>query len=90
VLNVYEHEKREIEECIYRVSKKWWGKANSPENLHNIHKELVGRLEDLGYRATVDVTPTMEGLPIDVRIDSRIDKHQFDFEKQAAEIKKGI
>lgn len=90
MLNVYEHEKREIEECIYRVSRKWWGKPNSPENMNNVHREIVGRLEDLGFIATVDVTPTVEGRPIDVRIDARIDKHSFDFDKQAAEIKKGV
>jgi len=43
------------------------------EKLGRLANELEGRLNDLGYLVTVDVSPLFEGLPPTVRIDGRID-----------------
>lgn len=88
MIDLYDFEVKNIYEEIQYVQKKWWGKPNSEANLDMLHREIVGRLEDLGFIATVDVTPTLEGEPVDVRIVDRTTTHLFDFEKKADEIQK--
>ena len=60
------------------------------EKLHRLHNELEGRLNDLGYVVTVDVTPLFEGLPPTVRIDERIDRKEFDPERKQYEVRKRV
>jgi hypothetical protein len=43
------------------------------EKLGRFANELEGRLNDLGFAVTVDVTPLWSGQPPTVRIDRRID-----------------
>lgn len=49
------------------------GSEITGEKLGRLANELEGRLNDLGYNVTVDVSPLFEGLPPVVRIDGRID-----------------
>ena len=87
-VNLYDFEKDAILKLVQSISEKWWGKPNTPANLAELHNELVGRLADLGYKTTVDVTPTIAGKPIDVRIDDRIQQIEFDYDKHRDEIRK--
>jgi len=88
MINLQESEKKEIVKTIHHVSQKWWGKSNSAENLADIHKEIVGRLEDLGFEALCDPTPTLENKPIEVVIKSRLDRAIFDYERKAYDLKR--
>lgn len=49
------------------------GSEATGEKLGLLANELEGRLNDLGYDVTVDVTPLFAGEPPVVRINSRID-----------------
>jgi hypothetical protein len=53
-----------------------------------LSNEIKSRMEELGFNVIVDPTPTLEGLPVDVRIESRINPTPFDHEKKRHEIKK--
>ncbi len=90
MINLYDHEVKSIYEEIQYVQKKWWGKSNTSENMDRLQRELIGRLEDLGFTAIVDVSPTLEGHPVDVRIEGRTDTHEFDHELKAHEVQKQI
>lgn len=52
-----------------------------------MHRELTGRLEDIGFVAEVDVTPVLAGMPATVSILDRIDQELFDLEKRQHELK---
>jgi hypothetical protein len=55
--------------------------------LARLHRELVGRLEDIGFVAEVDVTPVFAGLPIDLSILARVEGDQvWDVEKRQHEL----
>lgn len=88
MVNLYDFEIKSIYEEIQYVQRKWWGKPNTSANLDMLHRELVGRLEDLGFIAHVDVTPTLEGEPVDVRIEGRVNVEEFDYEKKGYEVQK--
>jgi len=49
------------------------GSSVTGEKLGRLANELEGRLNDLGYKVTIDVSPLLEGYPPTVRIDGRID-----------------
>jgi len=52
-----------------------------------LHKELLGRLQDIGFEADVDVTPVLAGLPATVAIVNRIEDQEFDIEKRQHELR---
>ena len=52
-----------------------------------LHKELLGRLQDIGFIADVDVTPVLAGLPATVAIVDRVDAQDFDIEKRQYELR---
>jgi hypothetical protein len=56
------------------------------DKLARLHNELEGRLNDAGFKVTVDVTPLLEGDAPTVRIDDRIDPMAFDAERKAWDI----
>jgi hypothetical protein len=88
MLELYDSEVKEVYRTIRQIQTKWSGKPNTAENMSLISNEIKGRMEDLGFRVIVDPTPTIEGLPVDVRIESRIHPHNFDHEKKRHEVKK--
>lgn len=63
------------------------GKTASGENLSLLHRELTGRLEDIGFIAEVDVTPVLRGLPASVAILDRVEHQDFDIERRQHELK---
>lgn len=90
-LPVYDFESQHMIQIIKQVQSKYFGKANTTQNLENLEKEIVGKLADFGFRAIVDVTPCFEDppRPIDVRVEERIDRsHDFDFELKKHEVRK--
>lgn len=89
-VDLYEHEVEKIYTIVQKVQQNYFGKEASGENLLRLQNELVGRLEDLGFGATVDVTPVLEGEPVSVRIDSRLDGDPFDAERKRWEVRKRI
>lgn len=90
MIDLYEDEAKTIYESVHKVQTRYFGKDASGENLLNLQNELIKRLEDLGFAATVDVTPALEGLPISVRIDERLDTNPFDMEQKRWEVKRRI
>ena len=52
-----------------------------------LHKELLGRLQDIGFEADVDVTPVLAGMPATVAIVNRIEEKDFDIEKRQHELR---
>lgn len=88
-VQLYDYEAHRIQEVVQQVQSKYYGKSNTLENLYALEKEMVGRLQDLGFTAFVDITPCFEGEPIEVRVEARIDKnHDFDHELKRHEIRK--
>lgn len=81
-VDLYQEEKATIEDIVTRVSYKWSRKTNTPENLHNLHRELVGRLEDAGFIAEVDVTTS----PVVVSIVDRIEVEETDHDRIRYEV----
>lgn len=49
------------------------GSAITAEKLGRLANELEGRINDLGFSCTIDVTPLWGAEPVTVRIDTRID-----------------
>lgn len=90
MIDLYEHEVEQIYSAVQKVQAKYLGKEASGETLLRLHNELVDRLEDLGFGSTVDVTPVLEGEPVSVRIDSRLDSDAFDTERKRWEVRKRI
>ena len=87
MVNLYQNEVEEITNVVEKVSKSWWGKTASGENLALLHKELLGRLQDIGFEADVDVTPVLAGMPATVAIVNRIEEKDFDIEKRQHELR---
>jgi len=87
MVNLYQNEVEEITSTVEKVSQAWWGKTASGENLALLHKELLGRLQDIGFIADVDVTPVLAGLPATVAIVDRVDAQDFDIEKRQYELR---
>lgn len=86
MVNLYQNEVEDITKVVEKVSQSWWGKTASGENLALFHKELLGRLQDIGFEADVDVTPVLAGLPATVAITNRIESTDFDIEKRQHEL----
>lgn len=87
MVNLYQNEVENITSIVEKVSATWWGKTASGENLALLHKELLGRLLDIGFVADVDVTPVLMGQPVTVAIVSRVEPEEFDFEKRQHELR---
>lgn len=87
MINLYQDEVVNITNTVAKVSLKWEGKTANGENLSQLHRELIGRLEDIGFLAEVDVTPVLAGMPVSVSILDRIDSQVFDLEKRQHELK---
>jgi hypothetical protein len=75
-----------IRKEVEYVQEKFMGKEFTSHNLELLQKELIGRIEDLGFEAIVDVTPLFEFQPVMVSIGGRLEGH-FDHEKKAHEVK---
>ena len=90
MIDLYEHEVEQIYEAVQKVQSTNMGKEANGENLLRLQNELVGRLEDLGFSSTVDVTPVLEGEPVSVRIDERLSGDLFDAERKRWEVRKRI
>jgi len=88
MIDLYENEVELVYDTVQYVQRKFSGKMASGENLTLLQKELVGRLEDLGFGCTVDVTPIAQGLPISLRIDSRLENRLFDAERKRWEVQR--
>lgn len=88
MIDLYEKEIEEIYETVQVVQTKYQGQEANGDNLLRLQHELVGRLADLGFGATVDVTPVLEGFPVVVRIDERLDNQPFDAERKRWEVKR--
>jgi hypothetical protein len=87
MVNLYDDEVVAIYDCVEKVQTKYMGKTVNGENLALLHKELVGRLEDLGFLAEVNVLPCFQGGPVDLVIVDRIEQQAFDFERRQYELK---
>jgi len=87
-MNIYDHEAETIRKEVEYVQEKYMGKSFTAENLEKLHRELEGRMNDLGFTAVVDVTPLYEFQPVQVSITGRTDKHEFDHDLKRKEILK--
>lgn len=88
-LPLYDHEAQQIQDTVRKVQSKYYGRSNTLENLYSLEREIVGKLQDLGFNSIVDITPCFDGQPIEVRVESRIDKnHDFDHDLKRYEVKK--
>ena len=87
MVDLFDNERDKIYEAVLTVQRKFIGKEASGDNLHRLQNELVDRLEDLGFGATVDVSPILRGEFATVSIDSRLDNKPFDAEKKRWEVK---
>lgn len=90
MIDLYENEVELIYSTVQKVQQSYWGKEANGDNLLRLQNELVGRLEDLGFAATIDVTPVLGGDPVSVRIDSRLDNNVFDAERKRWEVRKRV
>lgn len=90
MIDLYENEVELVYSTVQKVQQTYWGKEASGDTLLRLQNELVGRLEDLGFAATVDVTPVLGGDPVSVRIDARLDSKPFDTERKRWEVRKRI
>jgi hypothetical protein len=90
VIDLYEEEAERIYNVVQGVQQKYLGQEANGDNLLRLQQELVGRLADLGFGAIVDVTPTLEGYPVTVAIEERLDNEPFDAEKKRWQVKKRI
>lgn len=90
MIDLYENEIAKVYDTVQTVQTKYQHKQANGEVLLQLQQELVGRLADLGFGATVDVTPILEGQPCTVRIDSRLDGDPFDAERKRWEVKRRI
>lgn len=88
MIDLYEKEIEQIYSVVQTVQQKYMGLEANGDNLMRLQHELVGRLEDLGFSSTVDVTPVLEGEPVSVRVDSRLDGEMFDAERKRWEVRK--
>lgn len=67
------------------------GSDITAEKLGRLANELEGRLNDLGFACTVDVTPLWAGAPVTVRIDRRIDgSDPLGVEQKIYEVRKRV
>lgn len=85
---LYDYEAQRIQEIVRQVQSKYFGKSNTLENLYALEREIVGRLEDFGFKAFVDITPSFEEKPIEVRVEERIERKDFDVEFKGHEVRK--
>ena len=76
-----------IRKEVEYVQEKFMGREFTSHNLELLQSELIGRIEDLGFEAIVDVTPLFEFQPVMVSIAGRKDNKPFDHEKKAHEVK---
>lgn len=90
MIDLYENEIEQIYDTVQKVQEKYSGMMATGDTLMRLQHELVGRLEDLGFGSTVDVTPVLGGDPVSVRIDSRLDNDLFDAERKRWEVTKRI
>lgn len=92
MVNLNDEEARQIISAVEKVRDKFMdGSEITGEKLMLMHNELEGRINDLGYACTVDVTPLFEGMPPEVRIDERIDREDFmDPERKMWDITKRV
>lgn len=90
MIDLYENEIEKVYDTVQTVQLKYQGKEANGEVLLQLQQELVGRLSDLGFGVTVDVTPILEGFPVTVRIDERLDGDPFDAERKRWEVKKRV
>lgn len=89
--DLYEQDAKTITEIVDRVRVKHMdGSTLNGDKLHQLHRELTGRLEDAGYLVTVDVSPLLAGLPPVVNVDGKQDVERWDFDKKAHEIKRRL
>lgn len=100
MLNVYDHEKKKIEEVGADLQRKWNFLARRlDDNIYSNknrklielwHQECMNKFKEAGFNVTVDVTPALANVsPPTITIESRTQPHVFDHERQAYEIKTG-
>ena len=87
MIDLLDTEAEKILSVVQVVQQRYTGKEANGDNLLRLHNELVTRLEDLGFSATVDVTPIYAGLPVSVSIDDRLDSQPFDAEHKRWDVK---
>lgn len=87
-LILYDEEQKKIRATVAQTQMKYHDRPFTYANLHEMHKELTGKLNDLGFDVTVDVTPLFEYKPVDVVINSRLSGEEFDHDKKRDEILK--
>lgn len=92
MIEVTDKEARTIEAAVAKVRAKHFdGSDITGEKLGRLANELEGRLNDLGFKVTVDVTPIFRGEGAVVRIDERIDgQNELGVERRMYEVKKRV
>lgn len=74
MVELTDSEAKQVISAVEKVQTKHMdGSEITAEKLGRLANELEGRLNDLGFACTVDVTPLWGHQPVTVRIDDRID-----------------
>lgn len=74
MVDITDQEAKRIIAAVEKVQVKHMdGSEITGEKLGRLASELEGRLNDLGFRCTIDVTPLWAAQPPTVRLDGRID-----------------
>lgn len=92
MIELSDSEARQIIATVEKVRTKHMdGSEITGEKLGRLANELEGRLNDLGYDVTVDVTPLFGGEPPSVRIDGKLDRpDELGVEQKMYEVKKRV
>jgi hypothetical protein len=92
MIELTEKESHAIIDTVQKVREKHFdGSEITGEKLGRLANELEGRLNDLGYKVTVDVSPMFQGIPPTVRIDGRIDgQNELGVEQKMYEVRKRV
>lgn len=93
MIELTDAEARKIVNTVALVGQKHMdGSEVTADKLHRLATELQGRINDLGYETTVDVSPLLGGDPPIVRIDGKIDvvEQALGVEQKMYEVKKRV
>lgn len=92
MIELSDHEAKQIIYAVEKIQQKHMdGSDANGDKLGRLANELEGRLNDMGYAVTVDVTPLFGGQPPTVRIDGRINgQDELGVEQKMYEVKKRV
>lgn len=90
MIELSDDEAKTIIKAVEKVQQKHMdGSDVTGEKMGRLANELEGRLNDLGYAVTVDVSPLFAGQPPTVRIDARVQgEATLGVEKKMYEVRK--